>query len=131
MTADDVINRYLRQCTIEMRFRMQKTCLGIAHIFIHTPVKQDAEILMDCLATAMQSALDAVLKRERPLGEKRITMEMLGGHLVGCRIGFDREEKRLFLSGDRESKTPFFRALDRFVVNLCYAFSYTPDVYSR
>lgn len=124
MTADTVINRYLQQCTIEKRFRMQKTCHGVAHIFIHTPVRQDAMILMDCLATAMQSALDAVLKRERPPGEKRITMEMLGDQLVGCRIGFDREEKRIFFSGDRESKALFFRALDRLGVDLCYAFPY-------
>ena len=103
---------------------MQKTCHGVAHIFIHTPVRQDAMILMDCLATAMQSALDAVLKRERPPGEKRITMEMLGDQLVGCRIGFDREEKRIFFSGDRESKALFFRALDRLGVDLRYAFPY-------
>ena len=59
-----------------------------------------------------------------PSGEKRITMEMLGDQLLGCRIGFDREEKRIFFSDDRESKALFFRALDRLGMDLRYAFPY-------
>lgn len=53
---------------------MKKTCYEVTHIFIYTPIRQDVMILMDCLATAMQSALDTVLKTEKPPGEKGITM---------------------------------------------------------
>lgn len=123
MTSDSVINRYLGQCTIEKRFRMQKTCHGVAHIFIHTPVRQDAMIIMDCLATSMQSAMDAVFKRGHQKGERRMTMEMLGDQLVGCRVGFDRSENRIFFSGDRESKALFFEAVDRLGIDLRYAFA--------
>ncbi len=124
MTTDSVINRYLGQCTIEKRFRMQKTCHGVAHIFIHTPIRQDAMIIMDCLATSMQSAMDAVFKKGHRKGERRMTMEMLGDQLIGCRVGFDRSESRIFFSGDRESKALFFEAVDRLGIDLRYAFPF-------
>lgn len=124
MTADSVINRYLGQCTLEKRFRMQKTCHGVAHIFIHTPIRQDAMIIMDCLATSMQSAMDAVFKEGHRKGERRMTMEMLGDQLIGCRVGFDRSGSRIFFSGDRESKEMFFEAVDRLGIDLRYAFPF-------
>lgn len=124
MTSDSVINRYLSQCTIEKRFRMQKTCHGMAHIFIHTPARQDAMIIIDGLATSMQSAMDAKLKKEHEKGRRRITMEMLGDQLVGCRVGFDREERRIFFSGDRGSRELFFEAVDRLGIDLSYAFPF-------
>lgn len=124
MTSDSVINRYLSQCTIEKRFRMMKTCHGMAHIFIHTPARQDAMIIIDALATSMQSAMDAKLKKGHVKGRRRITVEMLGDQLVGCRVGYDREEKRIFFSGDNESRELFFEAVDRLGVDLRYAFPF-------
>ena len=37
--------------------------------------------------------------------------ETLGDQLIGCRIGFDCEKKRILFSGDGESKTLFFKAV--------------------
>ena len=124
MTSDEVIQRYLGQAHIEKRFRMMKTCHGLSHVFIHTPVRQDSMVIMDALATCVQTAMDAALKAARPEGGRRITVEMLDDKLVGCRIGFDREGMRLFFSGDDYSRDLFFEAVDRMHLDLTHLFPY-------
>lgn len=124
MTSDEVIQRYLGQAHIEKRFRMMKTCHGLSHVFIHTPVRQDSMVIMDALATCVQTAMDAALKAARPEDGRRITVEMLDDKLVGCRIGFDREGMRLFFSGDDYSRDLFFEAVDRMHLDLGHLFPY-------
>lgn len=123
-TSDSIINRYLAQAVIEKRFRMQKTCHGVGHIFIHTPIRQDAMIQMDCMASSVHSAMDAKMKEGHVKGTRRITMEMLSDRLVGCRLAFNESEGRIFFSGDERSKTLFFRAVDLLEVDLRYVFPY-------
>ncbi|MGN0138055.1 MAG: transposase [Candidatus Methanomethylophilaceae archaeon] len=122
LTTDSVVNRYLTQAVIEKRFRMMKTCHGIGHIFIHTPIRQDVMIRLDIITTSIQSVMDEVMKRKRPVKGRNITVEMLSDKLIGSRLAIDQPNGRIFMSGDQESKDLFFEAVDRLGVNLGYAF---------
>ena len=124
MTSDSVIGRYLAQAVVEKRFRMMKTCHGMAHVFIHTPVRQDAMIVMDGICTSIQSAMDARFKLRHKVGNRHLTVERLYDELVSSRVGFDREEGRIYLSGDPESRRLFFEAVDMLGVDLAKAFPY-------
>lgn len=124
MTTDSVVNRYLSQAVVEKRFRMMKTCHGVGHIFIHTPIRQDVMIKLDIIATSIQSVMDWIMSSRRGKGERKITTEMLYDKLVGCRLAIDTVEGRIFFSGDVESKELFFEAVDRLGVDLRYAFPY-------
>ncbi len=124
MTADSVIGRYLAQAVVEKRFRMMKTCYGMAHVFIHTPARQDAMIVMSGLCASIQSAMDARFKLFHKVGDRHLTVERLCDELATSRLGFDRGEGRIYFSGDAESRELFFHAVDMLGVDLTKAFPY-------
>lgn len=121
-TSDNIVNRYLSQAVVEKRFRQMKTCHGVGHVFVHTPIRQDALIFIEGVTASVHSGIDAALKARKKKGERSITMEMLGDRLVGCRLAYDEPAGRIFFSGDEKSKELFFEAVDRLGVDLGYAF---------
>ena len=112
-TADDVIEYYLRQCVVERRFRMMKTCQGMGHVYIHTLRRQDTMIFMTALATMIQSAMDEKLKRTHIKGQPNITMERAADKLVNARLGYDKEKDRVYISGGGDSAKIFADMLER------------------
>lgn len=121
-TSNNIVNRYLSQAVVEKRFRLMKTCHGVGHVFVHTPIRQDALIFIEGVAASIHSGIDAALKARKEKGQERITMELLGDRLVGCRLAYDEPAGRIFFSGDEGSKELFFEAVDRLGVDLGYAF---------
>ena len=84
---------------------------------------------MDCLASAKQSAIDAVPRWERPPGELKKIIEMLRNQPIGYKIKFNRKEI-IFFFEDRESRTPFFKVLDHLGVNLRYTSPYARGLFT-
>ena len=123
MTADSVVGRYLSQCVIERRFRMEKTCYGMSHVYIHTPARQDAMIVMCNMASSVQSAMDARLEASRPKGGAKMTVERLADMLANGRLEYVRGSNMIRFSGSAASLALFREAVERLGINISYAFT--------
>ena len=55
-TADDIVDIYLGEFSIEHVFRLGKSGLGVDHMFLHTPSRQDAVVFLTSIASMISKA---------------------------------------------------------------------------
>ena len=98
-SADDVIELYLEQYKAEAGFKMMKSGMDIADVYIHTPSRISVMAFVVTLATMVCKTLDHVLKERRQPGERRRTVNTLADMHVNTIVRYDRQHDRLSIMG--------------------------------
>ena len=76
-SADDIIDLYLEQYKVEAGFKMMKSGMNVADVYIHTPSRITAVAFIVCLATTVCKTMDFVLRKKKEPGKRRITVKSL------------------------------------------------------
>ena len=114
-TADDIVDVYLGEFDIEHVFRLGKSGLGVDHMFLHTPSKQDAVVFLTSIASMISKAIDIVLKRGTPRGKKVLTIKSISDRKAGTVLRYYRERDGVTIlrePGDHESIFGILERLD-------------------
>lgn len=98
-SADDVIDLYLEQYKAEAGFKMMKSGMDIANVYIHTPSRISAVAFIVSLATMVCKTIDHVLRAAREPGERRRTMKALADIHANTIVKYDRAHDRLSVMG--------------------------------
>ena len=112
-SADDVIDLYLEQYKAEAGFKMMKSGMDIANVYIHTPSRISAMAFVVSLATMICKTLDHVLKETKPPGERRRTVKVLADMHMNTIVKYDRRNDRLSVMGNPGATQDVFALVDR------------------
>ena len=111
-SADDVIELYLEQYKAEAGFKMMKSGMDIANVYIHTPSRITAMAFIITLATMICKTLDHVLKERKQPGERRRTVNALADIHVNTIVKYDRQHDRLSVIGYPGATGDVFRYVE-------------------
>ena len=112
-TADDIVDIYLGEFSIEHVFRLGKSGLGVDHMFLHTPSRQDAVVFLTSIASMISRAIDIVLKRTTPRGKKALTMKSISDRKAGTVLRYHRERDGVTILGEPGDQEFIFGILER------------------
>ena len=112
-TADDIVNTYLDEFTIEHVFRLGKSGLGMDHMFLHTPSRQDAVVFLTSIASMISKTVDIVLKRGTPKGKKALTMKSISDRKAGTVLRYHRDRDCVTILGEPGDQEFIFDVLER------------------
>ena len=101
-TADDVVDIYIGEFAIERVFRLGKSGLGVDHMYIHTPSRQDAVVFLTSIATMISETVDLMLK-DMTLDHRRpLTMEQIRNRKMNTVLRYDRDKDSVTILGEPE-----------------------------
>ena len=112
-TVDDIVDIYLGEFSIEHVFRLGKSGLGVDHMFLHTPSRQDAVVFLTSIASMISKAIDIVLKRTTPKGKKTLTMKSISDRKAGTVLRYHRERDGVTILGEPGDQEFIFGILER------------------
>ena len=112
-SADDVIDLYLEQYKAVAGFKMMKSRMDIASVYIHTPSRISAVAFVVSLATMICKTLDHVLKETKPPGERHRTVKVLSDIHMNTIVKYDRRQDRLSAMGNPGATQDVFALVDR------------------
>lgn len=116
-SADDVIDLYLEQYKAEAGFKMMKSGMDIADVYIHTPSRISAVAFVVSLATMICKALDHVLKETKPPDERRRTIKVLADMHMNTLVKYDRRHDRLSIIGNPGATQDIFGLMERLQID--------------
>lgn len=116
-SADDVIDLYLEQYKAEAGFKMMKSAMDIAHVYIHTPSRITAMAFVVSLATMICETIEHVLERTRESGDCRRTVKSLADIHANTIVKYDRCHDRLSIMGGSGATGDVFSILDRLEID--------------
>ncbi len=110
-TADQVVDLYLGQYRIEFAFRMMKSGMGVGHLYVHSPSRQDAIIFLSSLATMIHGIIDNALARTDTEGDPNVnpyvdgqvggvlTMKHISDFMSNVYVKYNEETGNITISG--------------------------------
>lgn len=115
--ADDVIDLYLEQYKTEAGFKMMKSGMNIADVYIHTPSRITAVAFIVSLATMICKTLDYVLRKKKPKQAVKRTMKILADEHLNTLVKYDRAHDRLTVMGPPGATAEIFQYVERLEIN--------------
>lgn len=116
-SADDVIDLYLELYKVEAGFKMMKSGMNIADVYIHTPSRITVVAFVVSLATMICKTMDHVLNAGKPKGERARTVKVLADLHANTLIRYDRSHDRMTVMGHPGATTDVFTLLERLSVD--------------
>ena len=116
-SADDIIDLYLEQYKAEAGFKMMKSGMDVAHVYIHTPSRITAMAFVVSLATMVCKTIDHVLRTTKPSGERRRTVKSLADIHANTIVKYDRCHDRLSIMGGPGATGDVFSIVDRLEID--------------
>ena len=123
-SADDVIDLYLEQYKVEAGFRMMKSGMNIADVYIHTPSRITAVALIVCLATMVCKTIDFVLRKKKEPGKRCIAVKSLADIHTNTIVKYDRSHDRLSVMGFPGATHEIFATAEKLSINLRHLLGY-------
>ena len=112
-TADDIVDIYIGEFAIEHVFRLGKSGLGVDHMFLHTPSRQDSVVFLTSIASMISKTIDIVLKRGTPKGKRALTMKCISDRKAGTALRYHRERDGVTILGEPGDQEFIFDILGR------------------
>ena len=112
-TADDIVDIYVGEFSIEHVFKLGKSGLGVDHMFLHTPSRQDAVVFLTSIASMISKTIDIVLKRDTPKGMKAPTMKSISDRKANTVLRYGREKDTVTILGEPGDREFIFDILGR------------------
>ena len=122
--ADQVIDLYLEQYKAEAGFKMMKSGMGIADVYIHTPARITAVAFVVSLATMLCKTIDHFLKITKQPGERRRTVKTMADVHVNTIVKYDRVHDRMSIMGRPGASKDVFDILERLGIEPNYLLEY-------
>jgi transposase len=99
-TADDIVDIYIEEYSIEHVFRLGKSGLGVDHMFLHTPSRQDSVVFLTSIASMVSGAIDILLKKGTPNGKRALTMKSICDRKANTVLRYGRENDSVTILGE-------------------------------
>lgn len=111
--SDDVVDLYLEQYKAEAGFKMMKSGMDIADVYIHTPSRITAVAFVVSLATMVCKTLDGMHPGLKDPGEPKRTVKTFADIHTNTLLKYDRRHDRLSVMGHPGATGEIFHYIEK------------------